>query len=195
MIIFGGYAGRLGFFSDIWTFNIKKKQWNSIDVKDMPPARYSHSAVYDSTNKQMIIFGGTGRIDDKTGKMFNDTWIFNIKKKQWEEIPSVGKVPPERQYHTAIYDPVNRQMIIFGGIGISEPSGRKNLSDIWAFDLKKKQWEEITTTEAPPERWSHTAIYDPVNKQMIIFGGRGKLTDLSDIWAFDIEKKQWKEIK
>lgn len=49
--------------------------------------------------------------------------------------------------------------------------------------------------EAPPERREHSAIYDPDGKQMLIFGGINRAGIFSDLWAFDIEKNEWKEIK
>ena len=102
-----------------------------------------------------------------------------------------AKYPPARCKHSAIYDSVNKQMIIFGGVGRTG-----YLSDTWVFDIEKKQWKKIETKEVPPARADACAIYDLVNKQMIIFGGideRGQV--LSDTWIFNIEKRQWKEIK
>ena len=47
---------------------------------------------------------------------------------------------------------------------------------------------------SPKEICDHSAIYDPISKQMIVFGGLnqdGQL--LSDIWTYDIEKKTWEK--
>jgi len=52
---------------------------------------------------------------------------------------------------------------------------------------------------SPSARHGAKMIYDPVGKQIIMFGGRGEgkiVGDLlDDIWAFDLEKENWREIK
>ena len=140
----------------------------------------------------MIIFGGSGR-----GETFSDAWIFNIEKKEWREIEVKG-APPERNRHSAVYDPANKQMLIFGGNGFVGFYGQANhfLDDTWIFDIEKKKWKEIDVREEePPERYCHSAVYDPAGKQMFIFGGLNNTKKyLSDIWIFDIQKKEWKEI-
>lgn len=51
----------------------------------------------------------------------------------------------------------------------------------------------------PSARHGAKMVYDPVGKQVILFGGRGKgqiVGDLlSDLWAYDLEKENWREIK
>lgn len=85
MIIFGGAGeGQDNIFSDTWAFSVEKKQWEKMKTEETetPPARWEHSAVYDSANKQMIISGGLGPWTSN----FWDTWVLDIEKKQWEEI-------------------------------------------------------------------------------------------------------------
>ncbi len=51
----------------------------------------------------------------------------------------------------------------------------------------------------PSARHGAKMIYDPVGKQVLMYGGRGEgkiVGDLlNDIWAFDLEKENWREIK
>lgn len=199
MIVFGG-GTRKAAFSDIWVYDIEslqdnspdatsgslKKAWTEVETKESPSQRIGHSAVYDSTNKQMIIFGG-----DNRGRL-NDTWLYNIETKTWTEI-DIKKRPPARFLHSAIYDPENKEMIIFGGIG---KPGELRYSDTWALNIEKKEWREIKAMKNPSFRYGHSAVYDSTNKQMIIFGGRGLDTKyIDETWTFDIAKKTWAKIR
>lgn len=243
MLIFGGYAEKGGSLSDVWAFNIENKEWKKIKIKETPPARHGHSAIYDPVNKQMIIFGGKGN------KPLGDTWTFGIEKRSWEEIAANKESPPPSFGHSAIYDSANKKMVIFIGTatwiydieplqdnsptGLSVPkaslkkewteksgifeisafsfsavydSANKQmiifgsgiqgslLADTWIADIEKDEWNKVDIEKVPAGRTRHSVIYDSKNKQMIIFGGTNRNEILSDIWAFDIEKKEWKEI-
>lgn len=183
MIIFGGngYGGQL---SDTWVFDIEKRQWKEIETEEAPPERYGHTAVYDSDNKQMIIFGGAGK-----GGVLSDTWILDVEKKKWEEIET-DETPAEPRYnHSAIYDSASKQMIVFGG-----SSNKGVLSDIWAFDVKNKKWKEIEVEDSPAKT-CHSAMYDPKAKKMVVFGGSDNMVQyFSDIWILNIERERWEEL-
>ena len=101
------------------------------------------------------------------------------------------KRPIVRWGHSAIYDPVNKEMIVFGG------SGQEVLSDMWIFNIKKKKWEKIKVEETPSARRLQSAIYDSANKRMIIFGCRKKHSKeiqwFCEIRIFNIEKKTWEK--
>jgi N-acetylneuraminic acid mutarotase len=101
--------------------------------------------------------------------------------------------PSARHGAKMIYDPVGKQVILFGGRGKSEIGGDL-LNDIWAFDLEKEKWREIEISTQPPSRLSPGFVYDPSHHQVILFGGYSSRGRLDDTWLLDLNDYQWKEI-
>lgn len=195
MAIFGG-VGNQGLLSDVWLFDIEKKEWEEIKSEETPPLIHWGSATYDLTKKQIIILANQM-------SMLSHTWIFNIEKKKWNEIETEN-APTARDGYSVIYDPINKQMLVFGGYERIEGKGgrERHLSEILTLTPETNKWEEIDIAESPegedekpPARCWHCAIYDSTNKQMIVFGGTGENGLLLDVWAFDIKKKSWNKIK
>jgi hypothetical protein len=76
--------------------------------------RAGDSAVYDSQNNRLIVYGGVSG-----SFVFSDTWILSNANgtsgtPTWTQLAPQTPGPP-RYYHSAVYDPVSNQMTIFGG--------------------------------------------------------------------------------
>ncbi|MCI0525036.1 MAG: kelch motif-containing protein, partial [Acidobacteria bacterium] len=75
---------------------------------------------------------------------------------QWREITASGQKPEARRNGVAIYDPVAKRVIIFGGA-----SNSGSLNDTWAFSLETRTWTKLVTAGTPPgARFSFDAVYD-----------------------------------
>ncbi|MDQ3014047.1 MAG: hypothetical protein M3X11_25500, partial [Acidobacteriota bacterium] len=89
----------------------------------------------------------------------------------------------------AIYDPVGKRIIIFGG---SSNTGLKN--DTWAFDPNSKIWTKLNTVGAPPSaRLGFDAVYDPIEQQMVIYSGQGA-GFFNDTWTLNLTTLEWKDV-
>lgn len=161
-------------------------QWTAFG----PGPRYLHSAVYDSTTDQMIVFGGT----DYGTVNYNDVWL-NVGvigpctptcNLDWTFETPDGTPPAPRSGHTAVYDSTNSRMIVFGGaLGFPSPCA----NDVWVLSDANGSgdptWTELSPGGTrPPARSGHVATYDSVTNTMTIFGG----TDcsggyLDDAWV------------
>ncbi|CAE7029501.1 Lztr1, partial [Symbiodinium sp. CCMP2456] len=123
MVVFGGWDGH-DRFDDTWAFDLAAKTWHEVDVgSTKPPARNYPTAVYDPQGKAMVIFGGYDGHD-----RLDDTWAFDLAAKTWHELVVASTKPPKRSYHTAVYDPQGKAMVIFGGY-----DGHDRLDDTWAL--------------------------------------------------------------
>src|SRR5713101_2887396 len=83
-----------------------------------PVARDSHTAVYDSANNRMIVFGGE-LFSSQTP--LNDVWVLSHADGQggtasWTQLSPSGTPPAARLLHTAVYDAANNLMTVFGGV-------------------------------------------------------------------------------
>lgn len=101
--------------------------------------------------------------------------------------------PQARHGAKMIYDPVGKQVIMFGGRGNGGISGDL-YNDLWALDLGTQRWKEIDLSSGPSPRLSPGLVYDPSHHQMILFGGYRNQGRDNDTWLFDLESYEWEEI-
>lgn len=109
---------------------------------------------------------------------------------QWRNItPASGQMPSARRDGEAIYDPVSKRIILFGGSG---DSGL--LNDTWAFDPNSKTWTKLATQGAAPSgRFGFDAVYDPVGHQLVIYSGQGA-GFFNDTWTLNLTTLEWKDV-
>lgn len=109
---------------------------------------------------------------------------------QWRNItPSSGQMPEPRRDGEAIYDPVGKRIILFGG---NTDAGLK--TETWAFDLATQSWSKLNTVGTPPTgRLGFDAVYDSVGHQMVIYSGQGA-GFFNDTWTLNLTTLQWTDV-
>ncbi|MBI5181576.1 MAG: hypothetical protein HZA06_01535, partial [Nitrospirae bacterium] len=137
--------------------------WVATSTTSAPSARAYHTAVWNATGTQMIVWGGfgsSGYVD--TGGKYNpstDSWTAT----------STTSAPSARAYHTAVWNETGTEMIVWGGwngsIGYVNTGGKYNPST--------NVWTATSTTSAPSARAYHTAVWNETGTQMIVWGGSG----------------------
>ena len=102
-----------------------------------PLPRNGHSAVLDTAKNKMIVFGGsTFSSDAPPSAHFNDVWYLNsanslTANERWTVAKTAGTPPNARLGHSAVLDPINNRMIIFGGAeGFAAPCD----NDVWVLE-------------------------------------------------------------
>jgi len=108
----------------------------------------------------------------------------------WVELtPGGGSAPTGRRNASAVYDPVDNRMVIYGGLGATY------LADIWAFDLDTESWSDLTPASgpAPAARLTPASVYDPDGHRMIMWSGQGPGVFFNDVWAFDFDTNTWSQ--
>ena len=192
-ILFGG--GNYGLtgglhYNDVWTFDASLEKWISINASGTyPPPRVMAGAVYNSSGNEMIIFGGwyVG------GAHYNDVWSLDLTAgaESWTQLSTTGTPPSARSSATPIIDPINNRMVIFGG-----EAGGGGFNDVYCLDLNTLVWSQLFPAGTPPSpRFEQSAIYDPLQHQMVIFGGRNGV-HYNDVWALDLTSgsETWMEL-
>lgn len=108
MIVFGGQPTLGGgLYNDVWSFNIATSTWTAVSAAGTAPAgRSGHTAVYDWSGSNMIVFGGSisGTLG---GGCQNDTWVLSNANgvggtPTWVPLATAG-TPPARSAHSAVY--------------------------------------------------------------------------------------------
>ena len=183
MIVFGGTDCNNDYYSDLWILSnadgsTGTPAWTqAAPLGSGPTARTQPSAIYDSVNNVMTVFGGFA--GNKTA--YNDVWTLTNANGRtgtptWTKLTPSGTAPVARYGQTSVYDSSNNRMIMFGGA--TGQNATKN--DSWILTNPNgiggsPAWTQLTATDTAPYRKSHTAIYDPVSNEMVIFGGDSQL--------------------
>jgi len=183
MIVFGGVDCSGNYYNDLWLLSnadgsTATPSWTKVTpIGTGPSARSQASATYDSVNNVMTVFGG----GSSSSAVNNEVWTLTNANgltgtPTWTRLLPTGTAPAARMGQTAIYDAANNRMTIFGG---SNNKG-KVLNDGWILTNANgiggtSAWVQLVSTDAAPFRKSHTAIYDPVSNDMVIFGGDSQI--------------------
>jgi hypothetical protein len=165
--------------------------WGIVNVAGTgPTARQGHTAVYDPVGHRMVVFGGCGNTWG-FGSTYNDVFSLSLASgsEVWTELAPGGGAPQARFVHAAAYDSQRHRMLVFGG----DTGAFSVLNDVWALDLTQgaEAWTALNPTGTPPSaRAESLAVFDPVGKRLLVFGGRdaGLLgaTHFSDVHALNL---------
>jgi hypothetical protein len=174
--------------NDLWSLTFKPRTtWKPIVLDVAPPPGAGHSLILDPVADRLIVFGGTVPDPSDFGPVdidSNEVWQIPLSAAASATMLATGdSMPSVRESHTAIYDPIRRRMIVFGGCHLPEVLG-----DVWALSLDASpRWTRLEATGPGPEpRYGHCAIYDPVGDRMIVFGGRNGTTSFADTWQLTL---------
>ena len=214
MIVFGG-ADRLEvgekLLNDLWVLEdadgtTGTPSWTQISTESGPSARSSHTAVYDTNTNSMIVFGGSVGVGSTGSPLLtNEVWVLENADATEEDNPpkwtklSPADGPSGRAAHTAVYDPSNNRMIVFGGnVGAGSTGSALLTNEVWVLENANgteednpPKWTKLTLENGPSERAVHTAVYDPNTNRMIVFGGNARVgTDDSttltkEVWVLE----------
>jgi Galactose oxidase, central domain len=165
MVVFGGYVDGRGHVNDVLALSLSDPmEWSQVKPVGTPPTgRVNHAAVYDPVRDRMVVIGGMGYLID--------VWALTLSETpEWIELVPDGVSPLGRGNHTAVYDPIRDRIVLFAG-----HDNARLFGDVWALNLSgTTTWEELIPAGTPPmARYNHTAIYDGVRDQMVVFGGAG----------------------
>jgi len=120
MVVFGGDQGSSAPLNDVWVLSNANgtggtAAWTQLfPTGTAPSARTGQTAVYDSANNRMIVFGGL----NSSGMSLADTWILTGANGQrgtpaWSLLTVTNGTA--KAYHSAVYNPTNNEMTVWAG--------------------------------------------------------------------------------
>ncbi len=161
--------------------------WNTLATIGAPSIRGEHSAIYDLANNRMTIFGGHNLITTCCPYVisaYNDVWTLSNANGQggtatWTQLLPIGSAPSARGGHSAVYDPVNNRMLVYGGYRFDQPAQLNvPLGSLWQLSNANglggtPVWTELSQgCLTPGPMFYHTAAFDSANQRMILLSGR-----------------------
>jgi hypothetical protein len=89
----GGMALNTWGGAKTWLYDCAKNEWRRPELKVEPPLRSNARMVCDTRNKLIVLFGG-----DDQAKALNDTWVYDLAKREWAERKPALAPPPAFRY-------------------------------------------------------------------------------------------------
>jgi hypothetical protein len=193
MIVFGGdYGSGLAgsTTNEVWALvgadgTAGTPSWTQLFPSNPPPPRTVHTAAYDPATNRMIVFGGQAYADGPS-PVYNDVWVLTNANgtgpvsPAWIQLSPGGTLPTARTQHSAAYDPIANELIVYGGVSPTGAGGSGTeppfLSDTWTLSNAnglggKPVWTQLAPTGQPSQTHDTLAGYDPGSQRLILFGG------------------------
>jgi hypothetical protein len=201
MIVWAGQDGGgsvCSTFPDVWVLSHANglggtPNWIQLSTSGgPPPGQYFSTAVYDSTNNVLTVFGGIGLLGTQCGQLTNAVWALSHANGTggapvWTNLVPQGTqgAPSNRQATFAIYEPDTNTMTIFGG---STTNGAVNDTGVLSHANGiggPSTWTRLAFAQpipVPATRWNNGG-FDSVNNRMIMFGGSFSEGPLWSTWV------------
>jgi len=180
MIVYGGSA------SEVWAMTVSPTVWTTLaPATSLTESQTARAMAYDPVGHRMLIHGAAGPEGALRELRLTDPVELN-------EIAPWGLVPPERSYfsytHAGVIDvPGDRLVVVLGN------------GEVWTRPLAHDgSWERLEPTGTPPfagDFYRSQAVFDPVRRRMLFYGGRSGGADLAVTFALELDgPPQWTTI-
>ena len=158
-------------------------------VQSQPGPRHLEDVAYDTKRQRLILFGGI--------ELQKEHWIEPSSVHEWDGLKwtvSQAAGPTGRRACALVYNESTQETFLFGGVSTGKIQPDSVLLDAWKWN--GKSWKIIKTTCPVKEP---AAIYDPVNKRILVYGdannktaGDNKLPAIFELWAFKDDR--WEKL-
>lgn len=174
----GRRDGELELLNDLWAWD--GERWTEVETSTRPPPRNSHSFVYDSLRRRLVMFGGDASTSTVPASL-DDLWEFDGD--DWAQVDAGSLRPEPRLAACMTYDSVRGVSLLFGGTTTST-----TYRDTWAWDGMR--WT-LSSTTGPSARFNCGMGFDAARGVAVMHVGaqlRGPSTPAmlaDDTWEWD----------
>ena len=158
------------------------RSWTQLHPAASPPSLAGAAAAYDPASRRVILFGGTTLADSgQAGAAVAGTWVWDGHN--WTHLHPASS-PAARVGAAMVSDAALGRPILFGGVDKPDVAGGATVfGDTWAW--VGDNWVQRHPATAPSPRFYAQMAYDPVRKQIVLFGGAlNGSTDSDDVWVY-----------
>jgi hypothetical protein len=122
----------------------------------------------------------------------NTTFSYDPAVRRWDTIhvatdPNAGASDGFLKWGSLCYDPVNHEVLLFGGGGVDDITGTVGT---WMFNPSTAVWTKLSGTQ-PPARANSAMAYDPGTQKIVLFGGDHMDGWFNDTWVYDCATRTW----
>ncbi|MCB9176584.1 MAG: hypothetical protein H6648_05430 [Caldilineae bacterium] len=210
LLVFGG-TDQVDEKNELWRLDLAAETWDLLRPRGTQPGSRREAAMaFDPVGDRALVFGGYAFDTARSRPIYyDDSWLLELggaDGPEWVKLPFGAVKPAARRGASLVHQPGAAggpgRMLLFGGW---DHVSRLGFADVWAFDLQpgREAWTELGAACAPgpTARDGHSAIYEPRDQRMIVFGGwdrvRSSWRTLDDLWAFDLSGRGdcWRRIE
>ncbi|KAG5482457.1 hypothetical protein CUR178_05596 [Leishmania enriettii] len=118
-------------------------------------------------DSELILFGGEFWNGERT-EAYNETYFFNAKRNAWARLSSAINPAPRSSSQGVVY---KQFLILFGGEFVSQSQSQYlHFKDVWRFDCRSSEWEELKNLKGgPSSRSGHRMVL--WKRNAVMFGG------------------------
>lgn len=121
------------------------------------------------------------------------TAAYDVAHRRWTDLRPLHSPPPVTGGSLA-YDPVNDQLILFGGGHVAEQSldgSVRGHTGTWVYRIRENDWRQLSLDIQPPPRMQSRMVCDTRRQVLLLFGGDAQTHYLGDTWIFDLKTLAW----
>jgi N-acetylneuraminic acid mutarotase len=167
-MIWGGGNLVPAYYSDGAVYDTGTTNWTNMAAASLTAREGAGSVVVSG---KLYIWGGTN------GAVLAGGAKYDPVANTWTTLPTAG-APAARAYFTPLYDGIGR-IFVWGGY-----NGTTGM-DTGAVYETAGIWRTSTSmTGVAAARWKHSAVWDPVNRRMLIWGGE-PTTGTQPVYRFE----------
>ncbi len=180
-VLFGG-GGAGATDASVWAWN--GLAWSIAQPASPtgPTAREGHAMARDSARGAVVLFGGSNP-GGGVASANNETWEWSMAT-GWRNLTT----PSPRESHALAYDPVYREVVLFGGI---VSSGGSVSQETWTRDSSGWTRRLVAAPGAMGGRYGHVMVYDERAQRVVLFGGRLQGGGLASAGMWEWDGAQW----
>ncbi|KAG5481931.1 hypothetical protein LSCM1_05641 [Leishmania martiniquensis] len=140
------------------------------EVADVAPPTPRVNVVlvpHPERDSELILFGGEFWNGERT-EAYNDTYFFNARRGTWARLSSAVNPAPRSSSQGIVY---KQYLIVFGGEFVSQSQSQYlHFKDVWRFDCRSSEWEELKNLKGgPSSRSGHRMVL--WRRNAVMFGG------------------------
>ncbi|HTL34299.1 MAG TPA: hypothetical protein VL326_14325, partial [Kofleriaceae bacterium] len=175
VVAFGGDDDTVSYAD---TYVRRSSNWQLAPTTTAPSPRGRAAIAYDVERQRVILFGGNNR----AGSAFPDAETWSWNGATWTKL-SPAHSPPARSSAAMQWDPIRRELVLFGGADITN----LELADTWTWN--GTDWTDRTTAFGPSARRDAGMAWDSARGTMVLVGGMNLTPALDDSWEWN--GSQW----
>ena len=185
---------------ELWEYDTRCASFTQIEIEEGPGARARGVAVHDTVRDRMLVFGGRYRLEARGPyTLYDEVWALKLGDYSWEKLTTEGQGPGKRVNSAAVYDPVNDEMLVYGGNSSTNGASFNPLGDLWALNLETNTWRRIPgAVPRPVDRLFHGAALDPDGRILYVYGGGDENAFFGpffgDLWALNLDANEWTKV-
>jgi hypothetical protein len=174
-LLFGGDGAFGTPYASPWQFlRTPQPHWEPlVTTPDGPPLRSGMSAVYDSVEDRVLLFGGRTTYGDMGT---NELWQLRLDEPvRWLQLQYLPGPTPTNRYDASMILDRDRRLVLFGGDGGGGSDGAVWLLPLDAPSLQWQTLDETSLGPGPGPRTRHGAAYSAATDRMLVFGGEQRV--------------------